>query len=126
MRIFFAAMSFSSAMVSPTRSAIDVLFRRAGFPPEQLDEQPALLLPCLFIATNQAAGDLMAAKSDFNIAVLPGDGIGVDVTDEAVKVLRAVQQAGGTFALNLKTYECGARCYQRTGDDLPEATLRAC
>ena len=30
----------------------------------------------------------MATKSKFNIAVLPGDGIGIDVTAEAVRVLR--------------------------------------
>src|SRR5438105_3896174 len=62
-------------------------------------------------------------QSTFSIAVLPGDGIGIDVTAEAVKVLRAVQ---GPFSLNLTTYECGAVCYQRTGSDLPEDTLAAC
>jgi 3-isopropylmalate dehydrogenase len=54
---------------------------------------------------------------------LPGDGIGVDVTLEAVKVLRAVQRR---FSLKLTTYECGALCYQRTGTDLPADTLAAC
>jgi 3-isopropylmalate dehydrogenase len=61
----------------------------------------------------------------FDIAVLPGDGIGVDVTAEAVKVLQAVQRAGNTFTLNLRTYDCGAVCYQKTGEDLPVATLTA-
>jgi 3-isopropylmalate dehydrogenase len=59
----------------------------------------------------------------FTVAVLPGDGIGVDVTLEAVKVLRAVERS---FVLNLKTHECGAVCYQRTGCDLPAETLTAC
>src|SRR5947207_10779919 len=68
----------------------------------------------------------MAARSEFNIAVLPGDGIGVDVIEEALKVLGAVQRASGTFTLHLKTHECGAVCYQKTGSDLPEATLTAC
>ena len=67
----------------------------------------------------------MSAKSTFNIAVLPGDGIGVDVTAEAVKVLQAVQKKSGAFTLNLKPYECGAVCYQKTGDDLPPETLEA-
>src|SRR3954454_22254562 len=57
----------------------------------------------------------------FRIAVLPGDGIGVDVTAEAVKVLRATG-----IPLNLTEYESGADCYRRTGTDLPDATVRAC
>src|SRR5262245_16008793 len=67
----------------------------------------------------------MTAKTAFDIAVLPGDGIGVDVTSEAVKVLRAVERACSTFSLRMTTYDCGALCYRRTGDDLPDATVRA-
>src|SRR5688572_8122924 len=66
-------------------------------------------------------------KTHFTIAVLPGDGIGVDVTAEAVKVLQAVEkQAGGAFHFALPQFDCGAICYQSTGSDLPEATLDAC
>ena len=65
----------------------------------------------------------MTLKSAFTIAVLPGDGIGIDVTAEAVKVLRALH---GDFRLNLAEYPCGAECYRRTGADLPESTLQAC
>jgi 3-isopropylmalate dehydrogenase len=67
----------------------------------------------------------MPAKTTFAIAVLPGDGIGAEVTAEAVKVLRAAGRRGD-FHLDLAEYPCGADCYRRTGDDLPEATLRAC
>ncbi len=62
---------------------------------------------------------------EFDIAVLPGDGIGVEVTAEAVKVLRAVQR-GGLFGLELREYPCGALCYRETGSDLPAETLDAC
>ena len=68
----------------------------------------------------------MPTKSSFHIAVLPGDGIGIDVTAEAVRVLRAVEQALGTFTLKMTTHESGANCYQRTGSDLPADTLDAC
>jgi 3-isopropylmalate dehydrogenase len=61
----------------------------------------------------------------FTIAVLPGDGIGIDVTAEAVKVLRAAERAEAGFRLDLREHECGAACYQRTGEDLPRATLEA-
>jgi 3-isopropylmalate dehydrogenase len=66
-------------------------------------------------------------KTHFTIAVLPGDGIGVDVTAEAVKVLGAVEkQAAGAFHLAMPHFDCGAVCYQRTGSDLPADTLDAC
>ncbi|HEV3140136.1 MAG TPA: isocitrate/isopropylmalate family dehydrogenase [Vicinamibacterales bacterium] len=60
------------------------------------------------------------------IAVIPGDGIGVDVTAEAVKVIRAVGEAfGRTFDLEMLPY--GADYYLQTGISLPPngyATLR--
>ena len=52
------------------------------------------------------------------IAVIPGDGIGVDVTAEAVKVVRAVGQAfGRTFDLEMLPW--GADYYLQTGISLP-------
>jgi 3-isopropylmalate dehydrogenase len=63
--------------------------------------------------------------TSFMIAVLPGDGIGVDVTGEAVRVLEAVAR-DSDFRLELHEYPCGADCYRRTGSDLPNATLAAC
>ena len=68
----------------------------------------------------------MQKNSAFHIAVLPGDGIGIDVTAEAVRVLRAVEQRLGAFTLQLTTHESGADCYQRTGSDLPADTLDTC
>jgi len=52
------------------------------------------------------------------IAVIPGDGIGVDVTAEAVKVIRAVGEAfGRTFDLEMLPY--GAEYYLQTGISMP-------
>jgi 3-isopropylmalate dehydrogenase len=52
------------------------------------------------------------------IAVIPGDGIGIDVTAEAVKVIRAVGEAfGRTFDLEMLPY--GADHYLQTGVSLP-------
>jgi len=65
-------------------------------------------------------------KITYRIAVLPGDGIGGDVTAEAVKVLRAAESSVGGFTLSLTNYACGADCYQKTGYDLPAETLEAC
>jgi 3-isopropylmalate dehydrogenase len=48
------------------------------------------------------------------IAIIPGDGIGVDVTREAVKVLGCVREEHG-IALDLVEWDLGARRYLETG-----------
>ena len=56
------------------------------------------------------------------IAVVPGDGIGIDVTREAVKVLQAVAQAGG-HQLAFTEFDWGAERYLREGVSLPDGAL---
>jgi 3-isopropylmalate dehydrogenase len=51
--------------------------------------------------------------------VVPGDGIGVDVTAEACKVLRAAAAAGGR-ELELVEFDWGADRYLKDGTTLPE------
>jgi len=60
------------------------------------------------------------------IAVLPGDGIGVEVMAEAVRVLRVVEQMTTGLCLQLDEWPAGAGEYQRSGEALPERTLTAC
>jgi len=55
-------------------------------------------------------------------AVVPGDGIGVDVTAEAVKVLETVA-ATDSLDLALDRFDYGADHYLRTGETLSEAGL---
>jgi 3-isopropylmalate dehydrogenase len=55
------------------------------------------------------------------IAVLPGDGIGPEVTAEAVKVLSAL--CGNHIALELGEAAIGAAAVEAAGVPLPEATL---
>jgi len=57
-------------------------------------------------------------KSTYRIALLPGDGIGPDVTAEAVKVLQAVAPQ-----LEYEELSVGAGEYQKSGDPLPPATF---
>lgn len=52
------------------------------------------------------------------LAVLPGDGIGPEVTTEAVKVLDAVLSG-----IEQTTYDLGARRYHATGEVLPDSVL---
>ena len=58
----------------------------------------------------------------WEIAVLPGDGIGPEVVAEARRVLDA---AGGP-ELRYTEHPCGAGCYLEKGDPLPESTVDAC
>jgi 3-isopropylmalate dehydrogenase len=55
------------------------------------------------------------------IAVLPGDGIGKEVTAQAVKVLRAV--LNGSAAYEMHEAPIGGAGYEASGDPLPPATL---
>jgi 3-isopropylmalate dehydrogenase len=61
----------------------------------------------------------------YNIAVLPGDGIGPEVMDEAVKVLDAVQDRFG-FQLSYHNADVGGCAIDRHGCALPPATLKTC
>ena len=56
------------------------------------------------------------------IAVVPGDGIGPEVTAEAVRVLEAVAGAEG-FKLEPTHFDLGAERYLRTGEVLPNGAL---
>jgi 3-isopropylmalate dehydrogenase len=52
------------------------------------------------------------------IAILPGDGIGPEIIDEAVKVLRALE-----LPFEMESADVGGIAYARHGHPLPEATL---
>jgi 3-isopropylmalate dehydrogenase len=61
----------------------------------------------------------------FNLTVLPGDGVGPEVADEAVKVLRAVGKRYG-HEFNLRYGLVGGVAIDETGSALPEDTLKMC
>jgi len=62
---------------------------------------------------------------DFNIAVLPGDGIGPEIIDQAKKVVISI---GKKFnhQFNFKPGLVGAIAIDKTGSPLPEETLDLC
>jgi 3-isopropylmalate dehydrogenase len=65
--------------------------------------------------------DLIHADAKtFRIAVLPGDGIGPDVIEAGVRVLRAVESRFPSTRFDLETFSVGAAEYLRAGDPLPE------
>jgi 3-isopropylmalate dehydrogenase len=57
-----------------------------------------------------------------NILILPGDGIGPEIVEQAVKVLEAVRQK---YSLDISTESAlvGGAAYDAEGDPLPESTL---
>ncbi|MBK1896504.1 3-isopropylmalate dehydrogenase [Chryseobacterium paridis] len=61
----------------------------------------------------------------FKIAVLPGDGIGPEVVNESVKILKVI---GEVFHYNFQFMYglMGAEAIYQTGDPLPESTLKIC
>jgi 3-isopropylmalate dehydrogenase len=58
-----------------------------------------------------------------NIALLPGDGIGVDVVRETVRVLRAIEASRPELQFQCTGYSVGAGEYLQSGDPLPPDTL---
>jgi 3-isopropylmalate dehydrogenase len=59
------------------------------------------------------------------IAVLPGDGIGPEVTREALRVLRTVAEMSG-FEIQLQEKPIGGAAVLEHGNPLPRTTLDAC
>ncbi|WP_242082563.1 3-isopropylmalate dehydrogenase [Aestuariivivens sediminis] len=60
-----------------------------------------------------------------NIAVLPGDGIGPEVTAQAVKVLKAIAMEFN-HVFTFKKALIGACAIDKTGNPLPEETISIC
>lgn len=66
----------------------------------------------------------MTVKKDYTIALLPGDGIGPEVTHEAVKVLQVLEsKLGMKFKIN--EAPVGGAGYEASGHPLPKETLQA-
>lgn len=67
-------------------------------------------------------GNLHLMARTYKLAVVPGDGIGIEVTTEALKVLIAATRADDV-RFELTQYELGARGYHATGEALPDSVL---
>jgi 3-isopropylmalate dehydrogenase len=66
-----------------------------------------------------------SSVKNYNIAILPGDGIGPEIMEEAIKVLKIVESLSNvTFSLTEADF--GANAYFKTGHALPESTKNIC
>ena len=64
-------------------------------------------------------------RGALNIAVIPGDGIGPEVTQQSVKILNALaEKFGHTF--NYTNCLMGADAIDKTGNPLPDETIEVC
>jgi 3-isopropylmalate dehydrogenase len=63
----------------------------------------------------------------YDVALLPGDGIGPEVVREAVRVLERVEQlSGGEVAFRFETHEVGAAAWSRTREAISSEAYAAC
>lgn len=62
---------------------------------------------------------------DFKVAVLPGDGIGPEISEQGVAVMSAVCAKFG-HKVEYKYALCGADAIDKVGDPFPEETFRIC
>jgi 3-isopropylmalate dehydrogenase len=62
----------------------------------------------------------------YRIAVLPGDGIGPEITRAALSVIAAATHGRSTVQLEFKEHDAGADCFRRTGCGLPDEVLADC
>jgi 3-isopropylmalate dehydrogenase len=65
--------------------------------------------------------------ASYDVALLPGDGIGPEVVAEGVRVLEAVERlSGGELAFELEAHDVGAETWRRTGVAISDDVYAAC
>lgn len=60
----------------------------------------------------------------YNIAVIPGDGIGPEVVNEGVKILKVIEESMAAFKLSLKFFDWGSEYYLKNGIMMPQDGIK--
>ena len=68
----------------------------------------------------------MSANSAFHIAVLPGDGIGPEVMQPALEILRRIEATTPSLAFRFTEAPAGAEEYRATGKSMSDKTIKLC
>jgi 3-isopropylmalate dehydrogenase len=68
----------------------------------------------------------MSANSAFHITVLPGDGIGPEVMQPALAVLRRIEETTPSLAFSFTEAPAGAEEYRATGKSMSDKTIKLC
>jgi 3-isopropylmalate dehydrogenase len=94
---------------------------------EESSSQPLGQSGVAKLSVDKSGGDSRGRHiKTWNIAVLPGDGIGPEVMVEGLKVLAAIQALLTGVKFQLTKFSVGAAEYLRNGSPLPEKTFTAC
>lgn len=59
-------------------------------------------------------------STTYNIASIPGDGIGTEITEAAEQVLHKLASVVGTFNFNFTTFDWSSKAYLERGWYMPE------
>ncbi|THW44128.1 tartrate dehydrogenase/decarboxylase [Aureobasidium pullulans] len=65
----------------------------------------------------------LPATSSYSIATIPADGIGPEVVEAGVEVLKSLSQKLGTFKLDFVNYDWSSETYKKTGKYIPDGGL---
>jgi 3-isopropylmalate dehydrogenase len=68
----------------------------------------------------------MSANTAFHIAVLPGDGIGPEVMQPALEVLRRIEATTPSLQFRFSEAAAGAEEYRATGKSMSDKTIKLC
>ena len=56
---------------------------------------------------------------NYRIAAIPGDGIGMEVVDAALRVVQAAAEVSGKYRIEITNFPWGTAYYKKTGAFLP-------
>lgn len=63
------------------------------------------------------------------VASIPGDGIGIEVVEQTIKVLQALQSLHRSFTLQFENFDWSSKTFLATGEYIPEdawTNLKSC
>lgn len=63
------------------------------------------------------------SKKSYSIAAMPGDGIGPEVIEAGIDVLKVIAEVQQGFQLEFKNYDWSSETYKKTGQYIPEGGL---
>lgn len=61
----------------------------------------------------------------YSIACIPADGIGIEVIEAGVEVLKTLAEVSGTFKLEFEDYDWSSETYKKTGKYIPDGGLES-
>lgn len=75
------------------------------------------------VATNGTTGAAAPGRQSYRIALIPGDGIGIEVIEAGKIVLEHLAECMNTFDLDFEQFEWSSAYYKKNGKYLPEDAL---